>query len=182
MGAAIGDTTPELNKAMLLTLQNAYAQLLEQRNGRVKWSHVRSHTNHKWNDRADLLATEGAKPHLFHSRAPGDRWLAVRLDGPLSPHRTTKACRAMLTWTITKERNGVRVMVSAKPDGKITWRIPSGHPPDIAPYLDPFQVDEPARVLRSTDAFGVLKPQHHTFTKHRGRCHLDSCSTNKKSH
>ena len=158
MGAAIGDTTPERNKDMVLFLQNAYAQLLEQRNGKVKWSHVRSHTNHKWNDRADLLATKGAKLHLSQSQAPGDRWNTVRLDGPLSPHRTTKACKGTLTWTVTKETEGIRVTISAKPDGRITWRIPSGHPPDIAPHLDPFQVDEPARVLRSTDAFGVRVP------------------------
>ena len=43
--------------------------LLIQRKGRVRWAHVPSHSQHKWNDRADELSVMGTKLTLATSRA-----------------------------------------------------------------------------------------------------------------
>ena len=63
MGAATGDITPRENVAMVRELRRLYALLLAcptcWASGRVKWAHVKSHTEHKRNDRADALATLG---------------------------------------------------------------------------------------------------------------------------
>ena len=89
MGAATGDITPRENVAMVRELRRLYALLLAcptcWASGRVKWAHVKSHTEHKWNDRADALATLGYTLTVRTSRVPGERWRKVRIDGHLTP-------------------------------------------------------------------------------------------------
>ena len=156
MGAATGDVSPSKNVAMVRELQRLYALLLRQRNGKVKWAHVKSHTCHVWNDRADELATAGALLTVETSRVPGERWRRVRLDGLLSPHKPTLATRCQLTCTLTRNGDQLDVCVAMLQRGPAVWRVCAGDTPSVAENLNPFQVDEPARILRSTDDFGIL--------------------------
>jgi ribonuclease HI len=156
MGAATGDIQPDENVSMVQKLRRLYQRLLTQRKGKVKWAHVRSHTDHFWNDRADKLADVGATLQPWSSRVPGQRWRAVRLDGYLSPHRPLLACRGRLTYSIERKGEKIAVTIGTMPCGSAIWRQSAGTPPNPVMHLTPLQVDEPARVLRSRDAFGVL--------------------------
>jgi ribonuclease HI len=155
MAAATGDYEPAENVEMVRHLRRMYSALLTQRHGRVRWAHVPSHTQHKWNDRADKLAAIGTTLTLATSRVPGERWRRVRLDGHLSPHRAVVATRTKLTITVTCVNDTVVVDVLTANQGAF-WRISSGESPGIVQHLRPLQVDSPARVLRCTDEFGTL--------------------------
>ena len=56
----------------------------------ITWEHVKAHSNHKWNDRADVLADEGAQmPHGIHARwSRGER---ARKDSE-EPLKESEAC------------------------------------------------------------------------------------------
>ena len=58
---AIGDNTPSANKKLAEWVVKMYGASKRQRRGKVKWLHVSGHSDHKWNDVVDSLATEGAE-------------------------------------------------------------------------------------------------------------------------
>ena len=155
MAAATGDIQPDENIDMVKRLRHMYKTLLTQRDGRVRWAHVPSHSQHKWNDRVDHLAVTGSTLTLATSRAMGVRWRQVRMDAHLSPHRPTVATRAKLTVIASYDGDTASFTLRTVNQGPL-WRIGAGETPGILPYLRPMQVDAPARVLRSADEFGTL--------------------------
>ena len=156
MAAATGDITPDKNVEMVRGLQRLYARLVVQRKGKVKWAHVRSHTDHMWNDRVDDLAEVGTTLRPWNSRVPGERWRRVRLDGLLTPHRPLIAIRGQIAYTFRKTDGVMTVEFAIEAQGSTLVRIPAGEVPDLVMHLRPLQVDEPARVLRARGAWGVL--------------------------
>ena len=64
-------------------VQALYSELTKIYRDRIKWSHVRGHSGHKWNDLVDSLAVLGAKTGHQHSCVPGTAWNSARLDGAL---------------------------------------------------------------------------------------------------
>ena len=81
MGIVIGDCRPKRNKALATWVRTTYQKLLEQRGGNVKWSHVKGHSSHRWNDVVDDLATKGACLGAFGGIVVGKTWAQTRLDG-----------------------------------------------------------------------------------------------------
>ena len=135
IGIAVGDIDPQHNRAMAKYLRNLMHRLRTQRRGKITWAHVPSHTRHKWNDRADELAAKGAKLTLRTSEVPGARWARVRLDGPLSPHRTAQARRARMSISVSLRAGCMSIVVSTTTNGECVWRIPAGQTPCVAAHL-----------------------------------------------
>ena len=156
MGAATGDISPEKNVDMVRELRKLYGRLRLQRKGKVTWSHVRSHTDHIWNDRVDDLAEVGAKLQQWNSRVPGGRWRKVRLDSHLVPHRPLVAIRGQAVYTFRRIDGGLIVTIGIEAHGSTVVRIPAGEVPDMVKHLMPLQVDEPARILRARNVWGIL--------------------------
>ena len=156
MGAATGDISPEKNVDMVRELRKLFGRLRLQRKGKVTWSHVRSHTDHVWNDRVDDLAEVGAKLQQWNSRVPGGRWRKVRLDSHLVTHRPLVAIRGQAVYTFRRVDGELMVTIGIEAHGSTVVRIPAGEVPDMVKHLMPLQVDEPARILRARNAWGIL--------------------------
>ena len=58
-GVASGATRARAHRALVRRANRVWREVHAQRNGRVWTSHVRGHSNNKWNDRADQLARQG---------------------------------------------------------------------------------------------------------------------------
>ena len=115
MGVAIGDCRPKRNKALAAWVKSMYQKLLIQRKGNVKWSHVKGHSSHKWNDVVDELAMKGADQGPFGGQVTGNAWARTRLDGELQPVRTRIGVQAQLEIKLTKQRDGWLVTEKLKP-------------------------------------------------------------------
>ena len=49
------------NKALAANVQDAWRRAYEHAGGRIWLKHVKGHSKHKWNDRADQLARQGRR-------------------------------------------------------------------------------------------------------------------------
>jgi ribonuclease HI len=92
MGIALGgDGTPQGERkhqelTRVVRALYMYLCLYDRRGGRVGWAHVKGHSDHKWNDLVDELATRGSKCPQGQAGVPG--WTYV---GPNTPRRATLA-------------------------------------------------------------------------------------------
>ena len=82
MGAMTGRTVAHENVELTRRVRGLWEELRKRHGGQVTLSHVRGHSHHKWNDRADALAEKGRQGEIKSRRA---EWEATRawLDQPL---------------------------------------------------------------------------------------------------
>ena len=164
MGVTIGDYRPKRNKALATWVRTLYHKLLVKRKGNVKWSHVKGHSTHKWNDVVDELATRGTCVGAFGSTIPGKDWARTRLDGELHPIKTRLGMEAQLEIKISKQEEGWLVIESLKaaPEhiqtirDKNTWIVQAAHSPQQYENLTCVEIMETERVMRSQNEIGTL--------------------------
>ena len=63
VGWATGSTVARNNPELVVNLRNIYKQVSKL--WRIRWSHVKGHSEHTWNDVADELAEEGCKGEII---------------------------------------------------------------------------------------------------------------------
>ena len=168
MGVAIGDNTPSANKKLAEWVVRMYGALKRQRKGKVRWLHVKGHSEHKWNDVVDNLATAGAEGGCFSSSIPGKAWRKTRLDGELQPHKTRVGCGVIVEIRLVNSNEGrfikERILPSNQAISPIgnaidyskVWRAWAGNPPQHHNNLACMEVNECERIIRSSDELGIL--------------------------
>jgi ribonuclease HI len=155
MSMIIGDSKPTANVALVHTIRKWYKQLLKQRKGRVRWAHVKGHSDHKWNDVVDELATRGTNAGEHGGCGPGERWKQTRIDGNLIPHTPRYACDANITTTTTHHQRHTTITTEIRPTSK-TWPVPIGTAPTREKCTMAIECDQITRVLRADTDLGCL--------------------------
>ena len=163
IGIATGTVATNRNKDMARVVRQLYKALVRQRRGRVKWAHVKAHSDHKWNDVVDELAVVGTHCGTYGGGAPGSRWARARMDGQLWDMWREGAAwaregrvRLSLTWSVDGRP---LLQVKATKEGKLEWVVPPGDDPTSVTCLQAKDVSEITRVLRTIttdDPFGTL--------------------------
>ena len=155
MGIALGDVTPRENLELTRVVQTLYRCLLETRGGNVGWSHVKGHSDHKWNDLVDELATRGSKCAQGQAGVPGYTWALTRHDGRLwqawQTRTTTWATDGELRISIHQSDDpsaGPTLRMAMRQSAPLTWAVPPGNATSSIACLYGKDVSEITRVLR----------------------------------
>ena len=143
MGVALGFNTPRENRAFAHWVVQKYRQLVVQRHGKVKWSHVKGHGEHKWNDVVDDLATGGASKGAFTSSVPGKVLNRTKLDGGLFTIKYRLGCNVIAEIKLVTQEWGWDVIEPLRQTPRLDtqvdfaeyWVIQAGKPPDQASNL-----------------------------------------------
>ncbi len=159
VGVLTGRVDAEENAELVEQVRTLLERLRAQRKGRVGWSHVRGHSKHKWNDRADALADEGRTLSLDHARATGRGWARVHEWPSNLRTKTMVAAPARAALHIMRTPTHIVASLSAEtlPNAR-TWRFASGHRPGDLTALSPHAISVIDRILRAEPygPYGVL--------------------------
>ena len=103
-----------------------YKTLLRQRGGQVRWSHVKGHSEHKWNDVADQLADEGSQLDNGETGC-GKNWTRSRLDGGIPEHQAVNWTEATVEYHVERTGDSVRVETEVTRTQAKNTNTPSPH-------------------------------------------------------
>ena len=140
-----------------------YKQLTQRYPGKVSWSHIKSHSDHKWNDRVDALAEWGAEVKADQATPDTVTWKEIRRDGELISTQERWGANATLITTYTDDGDEIEVIQKITHNGGEPWRVkPFTAPWDTLNTLAT-NTHEISRMERTTDPFGSLNliPLHH---------------------
>ena len=151
-----GDITPKKNRRLALTIRSMYL-LAQKKCRRLRWAHVRGHSDNEWNNVVDSLAVQGAMAGPGGGTMSGSLWRRTRLDGDLRPAVPRIATSAR--WNASMEWQGggatLREWIDYVDVDK-SWVVQ----PDatLKRRMNTFGIheDEIRRVQRSTTPFGIL--------------------------
>ena len=155
MSVAIGDATLNKNKELGGLTIRLYKTLLRQRGGQVRWSHVKGHSEHKWNDVADQLADEGSQLENGETGCGGN-WTRSRLDGGIPEHQAVNWTEATVEYHVERTGDSVRVETEVTRTGeKHQHSVTTLDPTNDSNHITRRE-NEATRILRATDHFGTL--------------------------
>ena len=157
MSTAIGDTRPEKNTELAHTVRRLYLTLLKQRKGAVKWSHVKGHSEHKWNNVADELADAGAS-EKDGDRMGGNNWMRARIDGAWASSGAAMVQLAETKHEVNRTQDGVVVKrtTTRTSETQNEWGVLPNKDPRNENQKPSKWLDEINRINRATNEFGTL--------------------------
>ena len=156
MDLIIGDIQPKKKILLVEFARNIYKRLTQRHPGKVSWSHIKSHSGHKWNDRVDALAEWGAEIQAEQATPDTTTWKEIRNDGKLIAPQERWGANSTLQTSYTDDGDEIEIIQKITHNGGKTWRIkPFTAPWDTVNTLAT-NTHEISRIERTTDPFGTL--------------------------
>jgi len=155
MSVAIGDATLNKNKELGGLVIRLYKTLLRQRKGNVRWSHVKGHSKHKWNDVADKLADEGSQLENGETGS-GRNWKRSRIDGGIPEHQAVEWTMATVEYHVQRTNNIVQIGTSITRTGEKSEPVVTTRDPTDGSNHITRRENEVKRIMRTTDQYGTL--------------------------